>query len=232
MPLGNSHRLSRGHVFEPALDRRFGARGNRHQPLLVTLARGDEERLALPHRAARQAHQLARAEPRAIEQFEEGEVAHRRRLAARRPVLRRLEHARDLVLVEDARQRPLEARPGQRGRRVVAAEASSTRKPKKRRSAADRRATVAGDRSAQLTPSRESSSADACPSAPTILGGALEVIAIGGEGVARRPGFGGHHVEKPVDQRLIVGAHVREASAAIIRAVKSCPVRSSAATTW
>jgi hypothetical protein len=40
--------------------------------------------------------------------------------------------------------------------------------------------------------------------------------------VARCPGFGRHHVEETINQRLIVGRHVRaSASAAIIRAAKS-----------
>jgi hypothetical protein len=39
--------------------------------------------------------------------------------------------------------------------------------------------------------------------------------------VERGPGFGGHHVEKAVDEDPVVRSHVRDrASAAIIRAVK------------
>ena len=50
--------------------------------------------------------------------------------------------------------------------------------------------------------------------------GALEIVAIGRQGVARRPGLGGEHVEEAVDQRAVFRAHVRaSASAAIIRAV-------------
>jgi hypothetical protein len=48
--------------------------------------------------------------------------------------------------------------------------------------------------------------------------------------VPGRAGLGRHHIEETVDERLIVRGHVRDrASAAIIRAVKSCPVRRSAA---
>ena len=48
-------------------------------------------------RAARQGDQLARAQARPVEQFEQGEVAQRDRLAARRAVLGGFEHARDIV---------------------------------------------------------------------------------------------------------------------------------------
>ena len=62
---------------------------------------------------------------------------------------------------------------------------------------------------------------------------AFEVVAIGGERMPRGPRFRRQHVEEPIDQRAIVGSHVRDrASAAIIRAVKSRPVRSSPAVAW
>src|SRR5690242_15681697 len=49
----------------------------------------------------------------------------------------------------------------------------------------------------------------------------------------RGTGFGGEHVEKAVDERLIVRRHVRDrASAAIIRAVKSWPVRLRLPIAW
>ena len=62
-----------------------------------------------------------------------------------------------------------------------------------------------------------------------MLRASLEVVAVRGERMRRRTRFGGHHVEKAINQSSIVGCHVRErASAAIIRAVKSWPVRPSA----
>src|SRR5439155_15758442 len=62
------------------------------------------------------------------------------------------------------------------------------------------------------------------------ISGALKVVAISGQGVTRGPGLGGQHVEEAVDQRTVVRRHVREsASAAIIREMKSWPVRLSAA---
>src|SRR5918995_694906 len=89
--------------FEPALDRRFRARGNRHQPFLAALAAKDHERLPLAQRAAAESHQLARSKARTVEQFEQREIADRRRLTTRGAILGRFEHRRDLALVENAR---------------------------------------------------------------------------------------------------------------------------------
>jgi hypothetical protein len=47
--------------------------------------------------------------------------------------------------------------------------------------------------------------------------------------VPRCTGFSRHHIEKPVDESSVFEDHVRDrASAAIMRAVKSWPERSSA----
>ena len=74
------------------------------------------------------------------------------------------------------------------------------RKPKKRLSAAERLATVEGASSAHLaTKSRQNVRRSARSKRAETLGGAIEVIAIGGKRVAGRAGFGGHHVEKAVD---------------------------------
>lgn len=60
---------------------------------------------------------------------------------------------------------------------------------------------------------------------------ATYVISVGGKGVRRGTGLSRHHVEESIDQRPIVIGHVRaSASAAIILAVKPCPVRLRAAT--
>ena len=62
---------------------------------------------------------------------------------------------------------------------------------------------------------------------------AFEIVAVGGERMSRRTGFGSHHVEEAVDQGAVVRGHVRDnASAAIMRPVKSWPVRLSAISEW
>ena len=61
----------------------------------------------------------------------------------------------------------------------------------------------------------------------------VQVVEISGERMFRSARFRRHHIEEPVDERSVAGDHVRDsASAAIIRAVKSCPVRSSAEIEW
>src|SRR5690242_694111 len=109
-------------MLQPPLDDRLGTRRDRHQPLLAAFAEHHQERLVRPDRPARQAHELACAKARSVEQLEQCEVADRSRLAARGPVLSRLEHAPDLILVEDPRQWTFEAGPWKRGRRIVFAQ--------------------------------------------------------------------------------------------------------------
>ena len=150
-------------------------------------------------------------------------------LAAGSAVLGGFEHALDLAFVEDARKRPLEARARQRGRRIVAAQAvvdeEAEEAPQRRRPPRNRRRRELGPGRAeprQIVGRRRSQR-------PGRLRRALEVVAIGGERMARGAGFGGQHVEEAVDQRAVVRSHVRDSvSAAIMRAVKSWPVRFSA----
>ena len=155
MPLGNSQSDERRHILAPADDRLLGAAGDRHEPLLRALAPEDQERLPDAQRAARQADQLGGAKAGAVEQFEKREVAQRQRLSARGAILGGFEQ----------RRRPRSS-PGSwaTAARTPGAAARRTgrpcgcplpcRKPKKRRSAADRRATVEGARSLHLPPSR------------------------------------------------------------------------------
>ena len=204
-------------------DRRLGPRGNRHEPLLVTLAANHQERLAGPDSAAREADQLARPQSRAIEELEQGEIAYAPRAS---PLAARSSAASNMRWTSSSSRIRGNGR-SKRGRGSAdegssRRSPSSTRKPKNRRSAADRRATVEGARSAQSLPSRDDILGEADPIDPSTSADAVEVVAIGSERKFRRARFGRHHVEEPVDKRSVVGDHVRErASAAIIRAVKS-----------
>ena len=139
--------------------RRLGrARRDRHQPLLVALAAQASGTAGRRAPRGAEANQLGRAQARAVEQFEQRQVAQRQRLAARRPLLDRGEHRLDLVVVQDLRQRPLKPWPRQRRRRDR--RSLSPRRAGSRRSAAappsaGPRSTAA--RSAQAAPSRPSS---------------------------------------------------------------------------
>ncbi len=214
------------HTFKPFRDRTLRPRGNRHEPLLSTLASNHQEWLAGPDSAAREADQLARSQSRAIEELKQGEITPRKRFAAGSAFLGGLEHPPDFLLVQDPRQWTLEARPRQGGRRVVAAKPLVDEKaeepPERSRPPRDRRRRKVGPAASEardiLERSRPNRSQHLCRS--------VEVIAIGSERKFRRARFGRHHVEEPVDKRSVVGDHVRErASAAIIRAVKSWLVR-------
>ncbi len=217
------------HTVQPFRDRTLRPRGNRHEPLLSTLAANHQERLTGPDSAAREADQLTRAQSRAIEELKQGEITHRKRFAAGRAFLGGLEHSPDFLLVEDPRQWTLEARSRQGGRRVVAAEPFVDEKaeepPQSRRPARHRRRREVGPAASEARNILDRSRANRSKH----LRRSVEVVAIGSQCEFRRARFGRHHVEEPVDKRSVLGDHVRErASAAIIRAVKSWLVRLSA----
>ena len=221
MPLGNSHRVPGGANSTHLATACRGAAGDRREPLLVALAADHQERLAGPDRAARQADQLARPKPRAVEQFEQGEIAHRPRLPARGAVLGGGEHPLDLGLVEDPRQAAARAAGAAGGGGIVLAQPIVDQEAEE---AAQRGGAPGDGRRARDPPSARRDSPDrallACAERGQRLRRALEIVAIGRERVPRGPGLGGEHVEEAVDQRAVVRAHVRaSASAAIIRAV-------------
>jgi hypothetical protein len=182
------------------------------------------------HRSARQADELSRAKARPVEQFQQREVSHRRRLAARGAILGSFEHPLNIRFLEDSRKRAFEARTREGRGRIVFAQPvidqESEEPPEGGRATgygrwSERRPVGAQPR--QLVGRR-------CCKRPTGFGGPFKIVAIGEKRMARSAGFRRHHVEETVDQRLVVRSHVRErASAAIIRAEKSCPVRLSPA---
>src|SRR5207237_5627928 len=90
----------------PVGDRGLSPRGDRHQAVFRAFAANHQERLARADGTPREAYQLTRAKTGAIEQFEQGQIAEGRDLAARRAVLGRFAHALDTVRLEDARPRP------------------------------------------------------------------------------------------------------------------------------
>ncbi len=153
-------------MLEPGADRRLRARRDRDQAFLAAFAEDDQEGLALAHRTTRQADELAGSKTGTIEQLEQREIAQGRGLAACGAILAGLEHARDFGLIENARQRPLEARSRKRGGRIVAAEAVIDEKaeepPQRRRSARNRSRRELrpllrrAARNRQLTPSQDS----------------------------------------------------------------------------
>ena len=188
------------------------------------------EWLAGTQRTTRQAHQLARAKPRPVEQLEESKVTERGRLPARRPVLGSFEHACDLALVENARQRSLEARAREGFGRIVLAKTIIDQE----RVEAPERGRTAGDcRWGEFRPLGAETGkvvvAGVAERLAQALCRALEIVAVGGQRVPRRARLRRHHVEEPVDERRVLRAHVRDRpSAAIIRAVKSWSVRFNA----
>ena len=209
LPLGNSHGLLPAHARSQRSTAASARERNRHQPLLVALAAKDQERLARPHRAPRQRHQLGRAQARAVKQFEQREVAQRQRLAARRAVLDRGEHRLDFVRRRDLGQRPLSARPRQRRRRIVAAQAlveqEAVETPQRRRSPRHRRGRELAQSLAE--PRQRSSACRIAERRRATSAAAFEVAAIGGQRVARGARLGRHHVEEAIDQRSIARGH-------------------------
>ncbi len=222
----------------PALDHRRRARGDRDQPLLVALAAQDQERLAGPERPARQRDQFGRAKPRPVEQFQQRQVAQRPRLVARRLVLGGAEHRASPRRCRGsaAAAAPAAAAPAQPpdcrreillpGGNRKTAEAPPIAAPGSMRQARD-----------QAGASAPNCSIDASPSDGTSAARRAQIAAIGRQGMARRPRFRRQHVEKSIDQPGVVSRHARascrdNASAAIIRAANSCPLRLSAVIRW
>ncbi len=209
LPPREQPECARRHVIEPALDRCLRARRDRDQPLLGSLAAQDEERLAGADRAPRQAHELARPKPRAVKQLQQREVADRQRLAACGAFLGLPEHPRDFGLVENPRQRALEPRPRKRRGGVVAAQAvvdeEAEEAPQRGRAPRHRRRREVRPICAQPRQIVRRSAGQR----PDGIGRALEVIAIGAERVPRSTRLRRHHVEEPVDQRLVFCGHVR-----------------------
>ena len=204
---------------------------DRHEPFLAALALEDQERLFGAERGLGERDEFGGAQPRAVEEFEQGEVAKRGRGARFSAILGLAEHRFDFMRVEDSRQGALVDRAGQRGGGVVLAIALVEQEAIE----AAKRGGAAGDsRRGKVAPSL------AEPLQRVDIGGrdlaegfgpGFEVAAIGKQGVARRACFGRHHVEEPVDQRAVVWGHDRlSASAAIIRALKRWPVSLSALT--
>ena len=215
----------------PATPRRLRRRARRSAPAApCPLAPHDQERLARPHRAARQADQLARAKARAIKQFEQRKVAQR----AGSPLAARSSAASNIRSISGSSR--IRGSGRSRRGRGSAAEGSSCLESRHRpgsRKTAEAPPSAGQPWTAQGPPTARPAAKDRrAPrrASGSALGGSLQIVAIGGQRVPRRARLCRHHVEEPVDERLGRSArHVRDrASAAIIRAVKSWPVRLSA----
>jgi hypothetical protein len=198
-PHAREMRLARGEqprppdrdMLAPRRHRRPRAVGDRHQPLAPALALEDQIGPVGMDRVARQRHQFGRAQPRSVEQLDQGREPQVERIGRhpRLPCRDHCEHRIDILGAQHLGQRPRRPRPRQRRARIVArASPSSARKAKNRRSAAALRATVDRASACHSPASRSISAAPASPSRPfQQFGGQPQIGAIGRDRIPAAP---------------------------------------------